>query len=200
MMIRNKFLLKPSQRRFTGREDSQERSLSRHFGWKKCRVYPCEALLEYRETRRSEEIEMSRHWFITGASGGLGRHLVALALAEGDAVVATVRRPNALSELSKTYGERLMVEPLDVTDREQVTRVIARCLARGRIDIVVNNAGGGLIGATEEMTDAQVQEQIALNLLKHGHDPLYAGGGFRRLACTFPQAVTRDGPCRRHSR
>ena len=108
---------------------------------------------------------MLRHWFITGASGGLGRHLVALALAEGDAVVATVRRPNTLSELSKTYGERLMVEPLDVTDQEQVNRVIARCLARGRIDIVVNNAGGGLIGATEEMTDAQVQDQLALNLL-----------------------------------
>ncbi len=74
---------------------------------------------------------MARHWFITGASGGLGRHLVALALAEGDEVVATVRRPNTLSELSKTYGERLIVEPLDVTDREQVNRVIARCLARG---------------------------------------------------------------------
>ena len=108
---------------------------------------------------------MVRHWFITGASGGLGRHLVVLALAEGDAVVATVRRPHTLSELSTTYGERLMVEQLDVTDREQVKRVIARCLARGRIDIVVNNAGGGLIGATEEMTDAQVQAQIALNLL-----------------------------------
>ena len=108
---------------------------------------------------------MARHWFITGASGGLGRHLVALALAEGDEVVATVRRPNTLRELSKTYGERLMVEPLDVTDREQVNHVIARCLARERIDIVVNNAGRGLIGATEEMTDAQVQDQIALNLM-----------------------------------
>jgi NAD(P)-dependent dehydrogenase (short-subunit alcohol dehydrogenase family) len=90
---------------------------------------------------------------------------VALALAEGDAVVATVRRPNPLSELAKTYGEHLIVEQLDVTDREHVNRVIARCLARGRIDIVVNNAGGGLIGATEEMTDTQVQEQIALTLL-----------------------------------
>jgi len=49
-----------------------------------------EALRAYRETLRSEEIEMARHWFITGASGGLGRHLVALALAEGDAVVTTV--------------------------------------------------------------------------------------------------------------
>jgi NAD(P)-dependent dehydrogenase (short-subunit alcohol dehydrogenase family) len=108
---------------------------------------------------------MARHWFITGASGGLGRHLVTLALAEGDTVVATVRRPGTLSELAQTYGERLRVESLDVTDHEQVTHVIARCLARGRIDIVVNNAGGGLIGATEEMTDAQVQAQLALNLL-----------------------------------
>lgn len=91
--------------------------------------------------------------------------MTALALAEGDEVVAAVRRPNALGELSQTYGERLIVERLDVTDRDDVARVIARCLARGPIDIVVNNAGGGLIGATEEMTDAQVQDQIALNLM-----------------------------------
>ena len=108
---------------------------------------------------------MSRHWFITGASGGLRRHLVALALAEGDEVMAAVRRSNTLSELSKTYGERLIIEQFDVTDREHINRVIARYLARGRIDIVVNNAGRGLIGATEEMTDAQVQDQIALNLM-----------------------------------
>jgi NADP-dependent 3-hydroxy acid dehydrogenase YdfG len=91
--------------------------------------------------------------------------VVALAWAEGDAVVATVRRPHALSELAQTYGERLVVEPLDVTDREPVTRVMAHCLARERIDSVVNKAGGGLIGATEEMTDAQVQAPLALNLL-----------------------------------
>ena len=108
---------------------------------------------------------MSKGWFITGASSGLGRHLTALALSEGDAVTAAVRRPDALRDLADTYSGRLTVEALDVTSSQDVSRVVARCLARGRIDVVVNNAGGGLIGATEEMTDAQVQQQITLNLL-----------------------------------
>lgn len=108
---------------------------------------------------------MSMNWFITGASSGLGRNLTELALSEGDAVTATVRRPDALRDLSDAYGGRLTVEELDVTSSKDVSRVIARCLAYGRIDVVVNNAGGGLIGATEEMTDAEVQQQITLNLL-----------------------------------
>ena len=108
---------------------------------------------------------MSQAWFITGASSGLGRHLTAVALSEGDAVTAAVRRPDALRDLAEAYGGRLTVEALDVTSSQDVSRVVARCLARGQIDVVVNNAGGGLIGATEEMTDAQVQQQITLNLL-----------------------------------
>ncbi len=108
---------------------------------------------------------MSKAWFITGASSGLGRHLTELALSEGDAVTAAVRRPDALRDLADACGGYLTVEELDVTSSQDVSRVVARCLARGRIDVVVNNAGGGLVGATEEMTDAQVQQQITLNLL-----------------------------------
>jgi len=108
---------------------------------------------------------MSKAWFITGASSGLGRSLTELALSEGDAVTAAVRRPDALRDLSGVYPGRLAVEQLDVTASADVDGVVARCLARGRIDVVVNNAGGGLVGATEEMTDAEVQQQIALNLL-----------------------------------
>lgn len=108
---------------------------------------------------------MSKAWFITGASSGLGRSLTELALSEGDAVIAAVRRPDALRGLASAYPGRLAVEELDVTSSQDVGRVVTRCLARGRIDVVVNNAGGGLVGATEEMTDADVQQQTALNLL-----------------------------------
>jgi NAD(P)-dependent dehydrogenase (short-subunit alcohol dehydrogenase family) len=108
---------------------------------------------------------MSKAWFITGASSGLGRKLTELALSEGDRVTATVRRPEVLRDLVKASSGRLIIEELDVTSSQEVARVVARCLARGRIDVVVNNAGGGLVGATEEMSDADVQQQIALNLL-----------------------------------
>jgi NAD(P)-dependent dehydrogenase (short-subunit alcohol dehydrogenase family) len=112
---------------------------------------------------------MSKSWFITGVSGGIGRHLAELALSEGDSVFGTTRRPDALRDLAKTYGNRLAVEQLDVTLVDDVRNVTSRALARGRIEIVVNNAGGGIIGATEEMTDDQVQNQIALNLLAPIH-------------------------------
>lgn len=108
---------------------------------------------------------MSKAWFITGASSGLGRKLAELALSAGDRVTATVRRPEVLRDLASASSGRLILEQLDVTSSQDVARVIARCLARGRIDVVVNNAGGGLVGATEEMSDADVQQQLALNLL-----------------------------------
>lgn len=108
---------------------------------------------------------MSKHWFITGASSGLGRSLAEEVLSKGDRLTAAVRRPSALDDLASAYGDRLRVEALDVTLPEDVGRIIAKVLARGRVDVVVNNAGGSLIGATEEMTDAQVQGQLALNLL-----------------------------------
>jgi NAD(P)-dependent dehydrogenase (short-subunit alcohol dehydrogenase family) len=108
---------------------------------------------------------MPKHWFITGVSSGLGRSLTEEVLSKGDRVTATVRRFAALDDLLGAYGDCLTVEQLDVTAPEDVSRVIAKILARGRVDVVVNNAGGSLIGATEEMTDDQEHEQIALNLL-----------------------------------
>lgn len=66
-----------------------------------------------------------RHWFVTGASGGLGRHLTEHALQRGDRVTATVRRPAALEDLCETYGDRLTVEILDVTRPADVDKVVA---------------------------------------------------------------------------
>jgi NAD(P)-dependent dehydrogenase (short-subunit alcohol dehydrogenase family) len=106
-----------------------------------------------------------RHWFITGASGGLGRHLTEHALQQGDRVTATVRRPAALDDLREAYGDRLTVDILDVTRPADVNEVIDRTLASGPVDIVVNNAGYGVVGATEEMTVEQIRDQVETLLL-----------------------------------
>ncbi|MFE6165687.1 SDR family oxidoreductase [Streptomyces sp. NPDC056486] len=106
-----------------------------------------------------------RHWFITGASGGLGRHLTELALRNGDRVTATVRRPAALDGLRETYGDRLTVEILDLTRPADVDRVVAGTLRSGPVDIVVNNAGYAVVGAAEEMTAEQIRDQIEVLLL-----------------------------------
>ncbi|GAB2581086.1 SDR family oxidoreductase [Streptomyces capparidis] len=106
-----------------------------------------------------------RHWFVTGASGGLGRRITECALQRGDRVTATVRRPAALDELRGTYGDRLTVETLDLTRPGDVGEVIGRTLRTEPVDIVVNNAGYAVVGAAEEMTDEQVRDQIEVLLL-----------------------------------
>jgi NAD(P)-dependent dehydrogenase (short-subunit alcohol dehydrogenase family) len=108
-------------------------------------------------------------WFVTGASGGLGRALVQVALEAGDTVVATVRRPDALRELADAHPGRLYVERLDVTDSAAVAATVSRVLAEhGHIDVVVNNAGYTIVGAAEELTDAELDHQLATLL----HAPL----------------------------
>jgi NAD(P)-dependent dehydrogenase (short-subunit alcohol dehydrogenase family) len=106
-----------------------------------------------------------RHWFITGASGGLGRHLTEHALRHGDRVTATVRRPAALEDLRRTYGDRLTVEILDLTRQADVNEVVGRTLESGPVDIVVNNAGYAVVGAAEEMTVEQIRDNVEVLLL-----------------------------------
>jgi NAD(P)-dependent dehydrogenase (short-subunit alcohol dehydrogenase family) len=109
---------------------------------------------------------MSTTWFITGTSSGFGRGLTERALARGDRVAATVRKPSALEDLEARYGERLWIAQLDVTDLAAVRDVVDRAFAAlGRIDVVVNNAGYGLFGAAEEVSDAQIEHQLDTNLL-----------------------------------
>ncbi|MFL9981796.1 SDR family oxidoreductase [Paraburkholderia sediminicola] len=108
---------------------------------------------------------MMKTWFITGTSSGLGRLLAGRLLQRGDRVVATLRREGALDELKEQYGDQLHVLTLDVTDIRAVHSNIAAAFeAMGRIDVVVNNAGYGLFGAAEEVTDEQIDRQIATNL------------------------------------
>lgn len=104
-------------------------------------------------------------WFITGASRGMGRELTEQALARGDRVAATLRRPEQLDDLASEYGDRLWRRRLDVTDIEQIEEVVGQAFAdHGRIDVVVSNAGSGVFGAAEDLTDQQVERSIATNL------------------------------------
>lgn len=104
-------------------------------------------------------------YLITGASRGIGRELTEQALAAGDQVAATLRRPEALDELREQHGDRLWTERLDVTDTAEIERVIGEAFAdHQRIDVVISNAGYGIGGTAEDLDDEQVEAVIATNL------------------------------------
>ncbi|MBB6269895.1 NAD(P)-dependent dehydrogenase (short-subunit alcohol dehydrogenase family) [Pedobacter cryoconitis] len=104
-------------------------------------------------------------WFITGSSRGLGRNLTESVLANGDNVVAAARDTTQLKELLTAYPEQLYPVQLDVTNKEQIHQAVGRAIDHfGRIDVLVNNAGFGITGATEGFTDEQVRSQLETNL------------------------------------
>ena len=104
-------------------------------------------------------------WFITGTSKGFGRIWAEAALARGDQVVATARDVKTLAPLVERYRDRTLALPLDVTDRAAVFKTVAQAKERfGRIDVAVNNAGFGLFGAIEEVSEAEARDQIETNL------------------------------------
>ncbi|MEU6405656.1 SDR family oxidoreductase [Streptomyces sp. NPDC046985] len=108
---------------------------------------------------------MPATWFITGASRGFGRELTEQLLARGDRVAATARRPEQLDDLAQVHGERLWTRALDVTDTAGMREVAAAAFHDlGRVDVVVSNAGYGIMGAAEELTDAEVELLLATNL------------------------------------
>lgn len=101
-----------------------------------------------------------RIWFITGVSRGLGKSLAEAVLAAGDVVIGTTR--DGKSSLPKS--DRLQVLALDVTDRAAASRVTKEAWnLHERLDVVVNNAGGGLVGSAEEATTAEIDHVMALN-------------------------------------
>ncbi|WP_030144388.1 SDR family NAD(P)-dependent oxidoreductase [Glycomyces sp. NRRL B-16210] len=107
---------------------------------------------------------MTKTWFITGSSRGLGRAFAEAALGRGDSVAATARNPDALKALVRDYGESVLPLALDVTDRAAVTAAVDRAKFHfGHIDVVVNNAGYGLLGAVEELTERDLRDQMETN-------------------------------------
>jgi NAD(P)-dependent dehydrogenase (short-subunit alcohol dehydrogenase family) len=96
--------------------------------------------------------DTSRVWLITGSSSGFGREFAHAALDRGDSVVATARRPDVLADLVASAPDRVLAVALDVTQAGEIEAAVAAALERfGRIDVLVNNAGYGSIGAVEEI-------------------------------------------------
>ncbi len=107
-----------------------------------------------------------RIWLITGVSTGFGRELTQQLLAKGDRVVGTVRNLASVQPLMGQWPETFHPEILDVTDTGAITDVVERTFTQfGRIDVAISNAGYGLFGAAEELSDRQIEQMIATNLL-----------------------------------
>ncbi|KAF8996889.1 hypothetical protein BDQ17DRAFT_1544556 [Cyathus striatus] len=104
-------------------------------------------------------------WLVTGSSSGLGFAVVNYALSKGDIVVATLRKPEALSKLSAKYDDsKLLVVKLDVTNPDEISSAFSIAhKTYGRIDIVYNNAGYAIIGEVEITPDKMARDLFEVN-------------------------------------
>ncbi|WP_018897906.1 SDR family oxidoreductase [Rhizobium sp. 2MFCol3.1] len=106
-----------------------------------------------------------RTWFITGVSSGFGRELTQQLLARGDKVVGTVRDLTKIKDLREAYPDAFVATVLEVTDPAAVKATVDAAFSDlGRIDVIVSNAGYGLFGAAEELSDSEIDHIIATNL------------------------------------
>jgi len=104
-------------------------------------------------------------WFITGASRGFGFDIAKAALDSGDKVVATVRKNPEQLTASLKNNKDLLVVVLDVTHKQQVKDGVQKAIAHfGQVDVLVNNAGYGLLGAFEEASDEEIKKQFDTNV------------------------------------
>lgn len=104
---------------------------------------------------------MARRWLITGCSSGLGEALAAAVAEAGDEAVVTARRSTALERLAASWPGRLHPVPLELRDAAACEAAVRTAAERmGGVDVLVNNAGAGLFGAAEEVTDAEVRDQL----------------------------------------
>jgi NAD(P)-dependent dehydrogenase (short-subunit alcohol dehydrogenase family) len=108
---------------------------------------------------------MSKVFFLTGSSRGLGRQIAAAALGAGHRLVATARQPDTLADLVKQYGDQVLPVALDVTDFAAAQAAVAVGVeAFGRLDVVVNNAGYANLASVEDITPEDFREQVDTNL------------------------------------
>ena len=109
--------------------------------------------------------DQTRVWFVTGCSSGFGRSLAERVVASGDRLVATARDVASIVDLATSAPDAVRIFALDVADPARIRAVVAEAAqVWGRIDVAVNNAGYGLIGALEECADAQIERNFAVNL------------------------------------
>lgn len=125
-----------------------------------------------------------RSWLITGASSGMGNAFARAALGAGDLVTATARRPEALAALTRQFPGRVTAVGLEVRDAGQCQRAAETALAAyGRIDVLVNNAGHGIVGAVEETTEEELRDEF---------DVLFFGA-MRLTRLVLPHMRARSG-------
>jgi NAD(P)-dependent dehydrogenase (short-subunit alcohol dehydrogenase family) len=106
----------------------------------------------------------SKVWLITGCSSGFGRALAEAVLKKGDSLIATAREPEQLRALIEHYPETAKAVRLDVTSFQDIQAAIDTAIATfGRVDVLVNNAGHGLIAALEEVTDVDMHQFFETN-------------------------------------
>jgi NAD(P)-dependent dehydrogenase (short-subunit alcohol dehydrogenase family) len=107
---------------------------------------------------------VSKTWLITGVSSGFGRELAKVVLARGDTIAGTLRKEAQLKEFEALAPGRARAYRLDVTDAAAIPDTVARVVRDlGRIDVLVNNAGYGINGALEEISDAEARQLIETN-------------------------------------
>lgn len=106
-----------------------------------------------------------RVWFITGCSTGFGRVIAEQALAQGDQVIATARKVDQIKDLEQKYRQTAKALTLDVTNKTAIEKAVQEGLkAFRRVDVLVNNAGYGLTGALEEVSDKEIRDQFETNV------------------------------------
>jgi NAD(P)-dependent dehydrogenase (short-subunit alcohol dehydrogenase family) len=116
-------------------------------------------------------------WLITGVSSGLGRALATRVLASGGRVAGTLRTPAQMAAFEAQAPDRALAVAMDITDRDQVEAGVAQTIEHfGRIDVVANNAGYGLVAAIEETSEAEAQAIFDANFF----------GGWRVTQATLP--------------
>jgi len=114
---------------------------------------------------KSQTKSNARVWFITGCSSGMGRLLAEEVLKAGDKVVATARNIGTIADLEKKYPDTARALSLDVTHPQQIATAVEQALEHfGHIDVLVNNAGYGLMGAIEEVQDDEIAREIETNV------------------------------------
>ncbi|WP_424808542.1 SDR family oxidoreductase [Rhodococcus sp. 27YEA15] len=108
----------------------------------------------------------TKTWIITGVSQGFGRELAQSALRSGDSVLAAVRRPESVDDIASEYPDRFATVQLDVRDTAAAPAVVRQAEDRfGGVDVLVNNAGSGMIGAAEDVTEAQLRNLLDVHLI-----------------------------------
>ncbi len=108
--------------------------------------------------------ENSKVWFITGASSGFGKAFAQYAVSQGYKVVATARRQEKLEQLAKAAPEQILPISMDVTKRAEIKNAVQKAIEKyGKIDVLINNAGYGIVGALEETPEKELRSQMETN-------------------------------------